>query len=93
MRHWIIPWLLLAPLSAVVADAAEAPSLELLEFLGHWESAETDKGEWQDPLEVMQELDALDKSELTAQVEASDDGQTNHGQDSEQQQNMGQRDE
>ncbi len=52
--------------------AEEAPSLELLEFLGDWEIGEN---EWQDPLDFMQELDALDAETRTAKVEEAQDAQ------------------
>jgi len=55
LRRCLLMWLLVAPPLAAAADAVEAPSLELLEFLGNWE---TDDGKWQDPLEFMQELAA-----------------------------------
>ncbi len=52
--------------------AEEAPSLELLEFLGDWEISEN---EWQDPLDFMQDLDALDAETQTAKVEEAQDAQ------------------
>jgi len=52
--------------------AEEAPSLELLEFLGDWEISED---EWQDPLDFMQDLDALDAETQTAKVEEAQDAQ------------------
>jgi len=52
--------------------AEEAPSLELLEFLGDWEISEN---EWQDPLDFMQDLDALDAEAQTAKVEEAQDAQ------------------
>ena len=65
-------WILLLPLLVVAAEVAEAPSLELLEFLGNWE---TDEGDWQDPLELMKDLEALDADEKTVKVEDDRDGQ------------------
>ena len=56
----------------VTVKATEPPSLELLEFLGNWE---TDDGEWQDPLELMKELDVLEAEAKTAKVEDARDGQ------------------
>ena len=44
--------------------AADAPSVELLEFLGDWE---TNDGEWQDPLDFMQDLEVM-----TAEAEGID---------------------
>jgi len=52
--------------------AEEIPSLELLEFLGDWEISEN---EWQDPLDFMQNLDALDAEAQTAKVEEVQDAQ------------------
>ncbi len=55
--------------------AEDAPSLELLEFLGEWETGD---GEWQDPLEFMQELAALDAAAQNVKVkqaEANEDEQ------------------
>jgi hypothetical protein len=52
--------------------AEEAPSLELLEFLGDWEISEN---EWQDPLDFMQDLDVLDAEAQTAKVEEARDAQ------------------
>ncbi len=52
--------------------AEETPSLELLEFLGDWEISEN---EWQDPLDFMQDLDALDAETQTAKVEEAQDAQ------------------
>jgi len=52
--------------------AEETPSLELLEFLGDWEISEN---EWQDPLDFMQDLDALDAEAQTAKVEEAQDAQ------------------
>ena len=51
--------------------AADAPSVELLEFLGNWE---TNDGEWQDPLDFMQDLDALAAESQDVNVEESQDG-------------------
>ena len=46
-----------APRDLVLAapDAVEPPSMELLEFLGDWESKD---GEWLDPLQLLDELEA-----------------------------------
>jgi len=52
--------------------AEEAPSLELLEFLGNWEISED---EWQDPLDFMQGLDVLDADAQTVKVEEAQDAQ------------------
>lgn len=54
------------------AKAAEAPSLELLEFLGAWENSD---GEWQDPLELMKELDELETDAQAVNLEDGRDGQ------------------
>ena len=60
----------------LIVFAADAPSLELLEFLGDWESSD---GEWQDPLDFMQDLeadpDALESDSHSAKVEDEKDGQ------------------
>jgi hypothetical protein len=46
----------LVPLASLAEpDAVEAPSMELLEFLGDWE---TKDGEWLDPLQLLEELEA-----------------------------------
>jgi hypothetical protein len=62
--------LLLALLPALVpglvraeSEQTEAPSPELLEFLGSWEA---DDGQWLDPLELLDEIEAEAK---TANVE------------------------
>jgi len=52
--------------------AEETPSLELLEFLGDWEISEN---EWQDPLDFIQDLDALDADAQTAKVEEAQNAQ------------------
>jgi hypothetical protein len=52
--------------------AEDAPSAELLEFLGNWE---TDEGEWQDPLEFMKDLDAMEGEAKDVNVEDVQDGQ------------------
>ena len=68
---WLVtPLTGLSLLSA--AKAAEAPSLELLEFLGDWETSD---GEWQDPLELMKELDVLETDSQTVKVEDGGDEQ------------------
>jgi len=69
MRRMLILSALTVPL---IIFAADAPSLELLEFLGDWETSE---GEWQDPLEFMQELDALETDAQSAKVEDDQDAQ------------------
>ena len=60
----------------LVLFAADAPSLELLEFLGDWETSD---GEWQDPLEFRQDLkadpDALGADAQSVKVEDDKDGQ------------------
>lgn len=56
----------------IAVKAIEPPSLELLEFLGNWETSD---GEWQDPLELMKELDVLEAEAKTAKVEGAPDGQ------------------
>jgi len=47
------------PSALLAADPAtesdETPSLELLEFLGAWE---TDDGQWQDPLQLLAEVES-----------------------------------
>jgi hypothetical protein len=53
-------------------NADETPSLELLEFLGNWETSD---GKWQDPLELMQELDVLEVEAKMVKVEDDRDGQ------------------
>jgi len=72
MNRWLLLWVLLAPPLAMAAEVAEAPSLELLEFLGNWE---TDKGEWQDPMELVAELDALEADEQNTKVKDGQDAQ------------------
>jgi hypothetical protein len=71
----LMVWLI-TPLTAVLlpatAIADEPPSPELLEFLGNWETSE---GEWQDPLELMKELDVVEADAQTVKVEDSRDGQ------------------
>lgn len=52
--------------------AADAPSVELLEFLGNWETTE---GEWQDPLDFMEDLNAMEVEEKDVNVEDAQDGQ------------------
>jgi len=56
--EWLVLLALLAPLHAAPAGADEpsAPSLELLEFLGDWE---TEDGEWVDPGDLL-EMPELD---------------------------------
>lgn len=56
----------------LVIFAADAPSLELLEFLGDWQA---DDGEWQDPLDFMQALDALETEAQSAKIEDDQDAQ------------------
>jgi hypothetical protein len=68
--------LLLTPLIGMTLsttlNADETPSLELLEFLGNWETSD---GKWQDPLELMQELDVLEVEAKMVKVEDDRDGQ------------------
>ena len=52
--------------------AADTPSVELLEFLGNWETSE---GEWQDPLEFMQDIDAMSAKAQEVNVEEAEDGE------------------
>jgi hypothetical protein len=61
---------MLLPALLPIAMAAEEPSLELLEFLGDWETAD---GEWQDPLEFMQDVEALEAE--NAKLEDDQDAQ------------------
>jgi hypothetical protein len=56
----------------LIVFAADAPSIELLEFLGEWETSE---GEWQDPLDFLQSLDALEADAQSAKVEDVQDAQ------------------
>jgi hypothetical protein len=78
LRMALVPLMvwLVTPLTAVslpaTAKADEPPSPELLEFLGNWETSE---GEWQDPLELMKELDVVETDAQTVKVEDSRDGQ------------------
>ena len=51
--------------------AADAPSIELLEFLGNWE---TNDGEWQDPLDFMQDIDAIPAEAEEVNIEEAQDG-------------------
>jgi hypothetical protein len=50
----LLPALLPVPVWAETGQA-EAPSPELLEFLGSWEA---DDGQWLDPLDLLAEIDA-----------------------------------
>ena len=52
----------------MAADVVESPSLELLEFLGNWE---TKDGEWLDPVELLEELEAETKN---TKAEVQSDG-------------------
>lgn len=70
MKTFFFLWVVFAPLAVVAADVAEAPSLELLEFLGSWETAD---GQWQDPLDMVEELDNADTSEPRAKHEDVND--------------------
>ncbi len=65
-RHRWQPWSLAAalamsacPSALLAADPStepnETPSLELLEFLGAWE---TEDGQWQDPLQLLAEMES-----------------------------------
>ena len=67
-------WLLLAllPLGVLAApnEAAEAPSMELLEFLGAWE---TPDGEWQDPLQLAEEDALVAQENVASQAEEQND--------------------
>lgn len=72
----MFPLIAAAEPASVAADEAvnaavnkEAPSLELLEFLGDWE---TEDGEWLDPIQILEELEAESQ---TAEVEDGSDGQ------------------
>lgn len=67
----LVPALIGLTLSTTL-KADEVPSLELLEFLGNWETGD---GEWQDPLELMKELDVLEAEAKTVKVEDVGDGQ------------------
>lgn len=69
VNRWSL--LLLASLpvgGALAADAIETPSMELLEFLGNWETSD---GEWVDPIKLLEELEAEPQ---TAQTEEQSDG-------------------
>jgi len=57
---------------SIAVKAGETPSLEFLEFLGNWEDSD---GEWQDPMELMKELEVLDADAKTVKVEEVSDGQ------------------
>lgn len=72
MNRWLLMWVLLAPPLVMAAEVAEAPSLELLEFLGNWE---TEKGEWLDPMELIAELDALEADAQSIKVKDGQDEQ------------------
>lgn len=72
-RKRVNSWLLLAIASLpytglLAADAMETPSLELLQFLGEWETSD---GEWLDPIELLEEIEA---EQSTAQTEEQSDG-------------------
>lgn len=62
MKRLLIVCAFSVPLAVFATDA---PSLELLEFLGDWE---TSAGEWQDPLEFMQDMDALEADDQSTKV-------------------------
>jgi len=64
---------LIAPMMVLAEEPIDSPSLELLEFLGDWE---TNEGEWQDPLDLINELDALDDDAQKIKAEGSGDGQS-----------------
>lgn len=51
--------------------AADAPSVELLEFLGDWETKE---GEWQDPMEFIQDLEVMTAEAEGINTEEVQDG-------------------
>lgn len=70
MVWWVTPLTVLSLPATAKAD--EPPSPELLEFLGNWETSE---GEWQDPLELVKELDVVETDAQTVKVEDSRDGQ------------------
>jgi hypothetical protein len=56
VKRWSLLLLASLPLGVSVAsDAVETPGLELLEFLGSWE---TNDGEFLDPIELLDELEA-----------------------------------
>jgi hypothetical protein len=61
-RNGNLRWLLLAllPLGAAFAAEEEQPSMELLEFLGSWE---TKDGEWLDPVSMLSALLDEDKAQ------------------------------
>jgi hypothetical protein len=71
MKRLMMLTVLAVPLMVFAADA---PSLELLEFLGDWESSD---GKWQDPLDFMQDTeadpDALGSDTQSAKVEDEKD--------------------
>ncbi len=73
MKRLLILSALAVPLMVFAADA---PSLELLEFLGDWETSE---GNWQNPLDFMQDLeanpDAMAADAQSVKVEDEKDGQ------------------
>ena len=54
MRHLVTVLFLVGMMSAY-AQEVNAPSTEFLEFLGQWE---TDDGQWQDPIEMLEIEDA-----------------------------------
>jgi hypothetical protein len=61
---------MLFPALLPIAMAEGEPSLELLEFLGNWETAD---GAWQDPLEFLQDVEALEAEK--AKLEVDEDAQ------------------
>lgn len=68
VNTWSLLFLASLPVGiSLVADAAETPSLELLEFLGNWETTD---GEWLDPLLLLEEIEAEAE---TAQIEDQHD--------------------
>ena len=62
MANRLLLLLVLLPLAALAADEAEQPSLELLEFLGTWE---TKDGQWVDPTQLLEATEADTQAKQT----------------------------
>jgi len=58
--------------STVYAAEAEAPSMELLEFMGEWEGSD---GQWQDPMQLVD----VDDADFTPSDQQSQLQQTGNG--------------
>jgi hypothetical protein len=67
-EHWMLLCLSLVPVAGMAGpDEDTPPSMELLEFLGSWESPE---GEWVDPMQLAEDMEATAQ---TAQKKQTDE--------------------